>query len=123
VSFDEWPFGYRAWSPPDAKGLKDPNAFVNSGVLVARIDEDTFLVTGKNARIEFQADPNSQPHRKALMNAEEVRFEDGAWLVERRWNGDQTDYGLNFTDLALTFRVSLGSYPAKSESRSLPKAL
>ncbi|WP_242396999.1 hypothetical protein [Brevundimonas abyssalis] len=28
-------------------------------------------------------------------------------MFERRWNGDQTDYGLNFTDRPVLLRVRL----------------
>ncbi|NHK29662.1 beta-galactosidase [Parvularcula flava] len=123
ISFDEWPFGYRAWSAPDAEGLKDPDDFPNAGVIVAKMDDDRYLVTGRNARIEFTADEDDQPGRKAIIvSADEVMYENGAWVFQRRWNGDQTDYGLNFTDLQKIFIVTLGSYEARNESRSLPKS-
>lgn len=123
VSFDEWPFGYRKWFPPDAEGLKDPSDFHNAGVLVARLSDSSFLVTGHNARIEFAVDPKEQPGQTALIvSADEVVFEQGNWVTRRRWNGDQTDYGLNFTELNQTVRVELGAYPSRNDSRSQPQA-
>jgi hypothetical protein len=29
------------------------------------------------------------------------------------WNGDQTDYGLNFTTVPRVLKVKLGSYPVR----------
>ena len=34
----------------------------------------------------------------------------GAWLFERVWNGDQTDWGLNFTAEPHVLRVKLATY-------------
>jgi beta-galactosidase GanA len=31
------------------------------------------------------------------MTVEEGTFDKGQWVTKRRWNGDQTDYGLNLT--------------------------
>ncbi|CAD5283097.1 Beta-galactosidase GanA [Alteromonas sp. 38] len=123
VSFDEWPFGYRAWSASNATGLKQPNEFKNAGVLIAKMDENVFLVTGKNARIEFKKNNETLPNQQAIfVSVEEVEFTDAEWLFQRMWNGDQTDYGINFTDLNKTFRITLGSYNSKSAQRSKPKS-
>jgi hypothetical protein len=35
---------------------------------------------------------------------------DGIWQMRRRWNGDLTDYGLNFTSQPVLLRVRLGTY-------------
>jgi hypothetical protein len=34
----------------------------------------------------------------------------GVWVFERVWNGDQVDYGFNFTALPQVLRVRLGTY-------------
>ena len=34
----------------------------------------------------------------------------GEWIFERVWNGDQSDYGLNFTALPQLLRVKLATY-------------
>ena len=34
----------------------------------------------------------------------------GKWVFRRRWNGDQTDYGLNFSSATQLLRVKLTSY-------------
>ena len=41
---------------------------------------------------------------------EEGHFEGGRWVFERMWNGDQTDWGLNFTSVPQVLRVTLGTY-------------
>ena len=32
-----------------------------------------------------------------FLDVEEGTFDNGRWVMQRRWNGDQTDYGLNLT--------------------------
>jgi beta-galactosidase GanA len=44
-----------------------------------------------------------------FLDVEEGTFENGRWVMERRWNGDQTDYGLNLTKPTL-LKVRLGTY-------------
>jgi beta-galactosidase GanA len=42
---------------------------------------------------------------------EEGRFDaSGKWIMERNWNGDQTDYGLNLTGNPVVLKVKLGTY-------------
>lgn len=41
---------------------------------------------------------------------EEGTYAGGRWVPARLWNGDQTDWGLNFTDRAQVLRVGLMSY-------------
>ena len=41
---------------------------------------------------------------------EEGRYVDGQWRFARNWNGDQTDYGLNFSDAVQLLRVTLATY-------------
>jgi hypothetical protein len=33
---------------------------------------------------------------------------DGAFMADRVWNGDQTDYGLNFTARPVLLRITTG---------------
>ena len=45
-----------------------------------------------------------------LARVEEGNYEHGKWIFERIWNGDQTDWGLNFTGLPQVLRVRLAEY-------------
>jgi len=44
-----------------------------------------------------------------LLDVEEGTFQNGQWVMARRWNGDQTDYGLNL-DRPTLLKVRLGTY-------------
>lgn len=79
----------------------------DGGVLVARLGPDEFLVTGYRARITFGS---AKGERMMLEWVEEGHYDKGRWVFERRWNGDQTDYGLNFTTLPQVLRVKLAAY-------------
>jgi hypothetical protein len=78
------------------------------GAMVAQLGPDEFLVVAEHARIDFKpADPKLNMQFLAV---EEGRYEHGVWKTTRIWNGDQTDYGLNLTDLPQVLRVKLATY-------------
>lgn len=109
VDWNLWQFGGREWLStlqPPKRELPD------GGVLVAQLDDDEFLVTGRNARISFGAGATRSRVGGVLYErVEEGRYDaSGAWVFERVWNGDQTDYGLNFTTLPQLLRVKLATY-------------
>ncbi len=45
-----------------------------------------------------------------LLRVEEGRYDGTTWVPTRLWNGDETDYGLNFGGKGSLLRVKLGSY-------------
>jgi hypothetical protein len=80
------------------------------GALVGRLGEDEFLVAGHACRVDFQpSEPGSKAKREYL-RVEEGAFEDGVFRPVRIWNGDQTDYGLNFGSTPVALRVRVRSY-------------
>lgn len=107
VTYGEWQFGSME-APWMATAEKQPEREIpDGGVLVARLGPDEFLVTGYRARITFGS---AKGERMMLEWVEEGHYDNGKWVFERRWNGDQTDYGLNFTTLPQVLRVKLAAY-------------
>ncbi len=107
VSYGEWQFGQREWTWKNGK--PDVAADPVGGALIAQLGPDEFLVTGNHARVAFDLAETSG-ESGILVRVEEGHFDDGRWVFERVWNGDQTDYGLNFTALPQVLKVKLGSY-------------
>ena len=85
------------------------NPTPSGGVLIAELAPDEYLVTGLHARVNFEWAQKSGK-RFMLARVEEGRYENDRWVFERVWNGDQTDYGLNFTSLPQILRVRLATY-------------
>lgn len=78
--------------------------------LVALLARNQFLVAGFFCRVDFHvADAASGKHRQFL-RVEEGTFKNGSFKHIRIWNGDQTDWGLNFTSVPQVLRVTLGTY-------------
>jgi beta-galactosidase GanA len=111
MSFSKWKvkaswglgqFGGTSWSK--AKRVTPPEG----GAMVAELGPDEFLVTGMHARLEFE--PVETGKQMQFLRVEEGHYVDGVWKFERLWNGDQTDYGLNFTSLAQVLKVTLATY-------------
>ncbi len=90
----------------NAPGNADPTG----RALVAQLGPDEFLVTGVTARVDFRPTDTASGKRREFVRVEEGTYVDGKWKSLRIWNGDQTDYGLNFTTAPQVLRVTLMTY-------------
>jgi beta-galactosidase GanA len=109
VRYDQWQFGGSDWSwwPHDPSPLLERAC---GGAMIGEMGEDEYLVFAQNARIEFALADSAAADGVTFDRVEEGHFEDGAWVMDRVWNGDQTDYGLNFTERPRVLRVKLTTY-------------
>jgi beta-galactosidase GanA len=79
--------------------------------LVVQLGDNDFLVAGFHSRVDFQ--PSGQAastKQRQYQRVEEGSYDKGKWKPLRIWNGDQTDWGLNFTSAPQILRVVLGTY-------------
>ena len=107
AKFGQWQFGGDVDDPK-----KDPPPWADQpigGCLVAQLDPDTFLVTGDHVRLHIDPSP-SGPRHPLMVRVEQGHFDQGKWVMDRVWNGDQTDYGLNFIDTPYLLKVTMGRY-------------
>jgi beta-galactosidase GanA len=109
ISWNEWQFGMKEWT--FLGNLEKPvHEVADGGALIAQLSENEFLVTGRNARVSF-GPLKARGAGFLLARVEEGHYDDaGRWVFERVWNGDQTDYGLNFTTQPQLLRVRLATY-------------
>ena len=78
--------------------------------LIATLRENEFLVTGQLCRVDFRpAGATSGAHRDFL-RVEEGSYHGGVFRPARIWNGDETDWGLNFGSAPQVVRAQLGTY-------------
>jgi hypothetical protein len=110
LKFEPWTatvaYGLRVFGrAANAPGNPEPTG----RALVAQLGPDEFLVTGVSARVDFRPTDAAGKHRE-FVRVEEGTYVDGKWKFLRIWNGDQTDYGLNFTTLPQVLRVTLMTY-------------
>lgn len=85
------------------------NSPASGGVLIAKLSENEYLVTALRARVSFSAS-DELAASPFIARVEEGHFEQGKWVFERVWNGDQTDWGLNFTSKPHLLKVTLSTY-------------
>jgi beta-galactosidase GanA len=100
--------------------------------LVAQLKDNQFLVTGYFCRVDFRpagtqqqresgnivvgagqtpsAEINGKWQHRQFLRVEEGTYENGAFKFLRILNGDQTDWGLNFSSEPEVLRVSLATY-------------
>lgn len=83
----------------------------SGGALVAKLSENSFLVTGLRSRVTFMPSSELSDKRTMIVRVEEGHFSDkGKWVFERVWNGDQTDWGLNFDDQHHLLKITMATY-------------
>ncbi|WP_111641517.1 DUF5597 domain-containing protein [Marinimicrobium alkaliphilum] len=83
----------------------------SGGALIAQLDDDEFLITGLNSRVSLSPAGEQEGERYMVVRAEEGYFNDaGEWQFIRVWNGDQTDWGLNFRERPFLLRVRMATY-------------
>jgi len=79
------------------------------GTAIAQLGENEFLVTGYNARVSFALTKPAPGEAMVQLRVEEGHYDHGRWVFDRVWNGDQIDYGYNFTNLPQVLRVRFAS--------------
>lgn len=95
--------------PQFGAGTAPGNQPPSGGVLLAELGPDEYLVGGFRTRLNFERAP-ADGRRFMMARVEEGHFENDAWVFERVWNGDQTDWGLNLTSVGQWLRVKLATY-------------
>ena len=105
------PFG--PWNAVVSYGARrnnpaEGNAEPTGRVLVAQLKDDQFLVAGYFCRVDFR--PADAGRARQFLRVEEGTYESGVFKFLRIWNGDETDWGLNFGEEPVVLRVSLATY-------------
>ena len=94
-------------------GIDPPtgNPTPSGGAAIAELGPDEYLVTGYHARVTFDLPAPKPGEHMIIDRVEEGHFDaQERWVFERVWNGDQTDYGLNFTSVPQVLKVKLATY-------------
>ena len=77
--------------------------------VVASLGPNQFLVAGIDCRVNF-ALPVHAGKQPQMLKVEEGHYDGTKWVPTRLWNGDETDYGLNFGGKGAILHVMMGSY-------------
>ena len=107
-------FGLHQFGEPSWKWLKgDPPPWAAQpvgGGVIAQLGPDEFLIAGDHVRLRLALANPTGSEQTQILSAEEGTFDHGRWVMRRRWNGDETDYGFNFTEEPVLLKVRLGTY-------------
>jgi hypothetical protein len=88
----------------DTTGLHEGRA------VVASLGPNQFLVAAIDCRVQFALPVQSDGKKPQMLKVEEGSYDGTTWKPTRLWNGDETDYGLNFGGKGSLLRVTMGSY-------------
>jgi beta-galactosidase GanA len=98
-------FGESSWGGEFAKpaaGTEEPAG----GIAMAQIAADEFVLIGQRVRVRMEP---AEGTKGMMLRAEQGRFDaQGRWIMERVWNGDQVDYGLNLPAEPVMLKVKMG---------------
>jgi beta-galactosidase GanA len=100
-----------AYDPPAApvSTTSDTTGLHEGRAVVASLGPNQFLVAGIDCRVQFALPVHSRSHPQ-MLKVEEGRYDGTTWVTTRLWNGDETDYGLNFGGKGSLLRITMGSY-------------
>ena len=101
-----------SYDPPTApvSTTSDTTGLHEGRVVVASLGPNEFLVAGIDCRVQFALPVHSGGKQAQFLKVEEGHFDGTTWVPLRLWNGDETDYGLNFGGKGSLLRVTMGSY-------------
>lgn len=109
ASFREWQMGSLEWSS-NKQDFAPNTEFPTGGAAFAQIGEDEFIVIGQQIRLHFGGAGANAGKPAMYLRVEEGRFDaSGKWLMERNWNGDQVDAGLNLPARPTVLKVRMGT--------------
>ena len=78
--------------------------------VVAALGQNEFLVAGIDCRVQFLLPVHANGKQGQMLKVEEGHYDGTTWVPQRLWNGDETDYGLNFGGKGSLLRVTMGSF-------------
>jgi uncharacterized protein DUF5597 len=106
LHFGAWDavISYGAVRNGPAKGNPEPVG----RALVSQLNDGQFPVTGLFCRVDFH--PTDTNKHRQFIRVEEGAYENGVFQFQRILNGDQTDWGLNFSAEPEVLRVSVATY-------------
>jgi Domain of unknown function (DUF5597)/Beta-galactosidase len=78
--------------------------------LVAQLADNEFLVAGLFCRVDFQVIDGKSGKQREYVRVQEGAYQDGTFKPLRIWNGDQIDWGLNFSSAPQVLRITLGTF-------------
>ena len=110
VEYQQWQFGLESFGLAKKGDIPEGTDKPCGGAMIAQLGPNEFLVIGRHARVSFSLTDKKTKEQSLFNRAEEGHYDNGKWVFERVWNGDQTDYGLNFTSLPQVLRVTLATY-------------
>jgi len=109
VEYGQWQFGDR--KSPWLKA--DPHPTIGrpvGGAAMIQTGDDEFLIAASDCRVRISPAAGTAAEGTGPLRVEEGHFgPDGTWIMDRVLNGDQTDYGLNFTARPMLIRVRLSA--------------
>lgn len=101
-----------SYDPPAApvSTTSDTTGLHEGRAVVASLGPNEFLVAAIDCRVQFALPVHAGGKQTQMLKVEEGSYDGTKWMPLRLWNGDETDYGLNFGGKGSLLRITLGTY-------------
>jgi beta-galactosidase GanA len=110
LSFREFQFGERDYLQ-DKNDYPDGTEHPSGGAAIAQVGPNEFVIVGQQIRVKLSGTGPNAGKPAMFARVEEGHYDaDGKWVMERNWNGDQTDYDLNLPAVPTVLKVRMGTY-------------
>ena len=111
LNFGKWVATVSYGLPQFGYGDNPPGNPSHDGcALVAEIGPNEFLVTGIDSRVRFSLSAAESGQSMQFLRVEQGEYVKDKWKFLRHWNGDQTDWGLNFKHDPAVLHVKLETF-------------
>lgn len=110
INLGKWKATISFGRPQFAFEAPKGNDYPSGGAVIAELGPDEYLVSAVHARIAIDIANPAPGEQQQIVSVDEGHYDaEDKWVFDRRWNGDQTDYGLNFTSEPVLLRVKLAT--------------
>jgi beta-galactosidase GanA len=111
ASFRQWQFGNVVEVKPEMKDVPAGTESPNGGAALAQTGDNEFIVVGQRVRLAFEGSGANAGKPSMYARVEEGRFDvAGKWVMERNWNGDQTDWGINLPATPTVLKIRMRTH-------------
>jgi beta-galactosidase GanA len=111
LDFGAWQAVVSYGLPSFGSGNNPPgNPEPTGRAFIAQLGDNEFLVAGYFCRVDFRVADSASAKQREILRVEEGTYKDSVFQPVRIWNGDQTDWGLNFSSVPQVLHVKMGTF-------------
>ena len=110
LHFGQWDAIVDYGAPTFGNGAPVGNPSGDGAAMIAQLGPNQFLVSAVHARVRFVVANLTSGQLAQYVTVQQGYYSGPQWHFVSNWNGDETDFGLNFTSAPQVLQVNLATY-------------